>query len=183
MEKLKNNWFFYIVALLLIFLVGYTIWSTQAQRAEAPTIEEERVEEGATEAVLPEEIEGASEPAIPEDVNKIEVEENFAGDTIIIDFVLLADRGYVVIHEDVDGDPGEIIGASLRLLPGENEELLIELSRPSEKGEVLYAILHTDDGDERLNTKNDQPILDSKGEPIMAKSTIIEQPAELGGRG
>lgn len=44
MDKIKNNWYFYFVAILLLILVGYAIWSTQTQKAQAPTTEEEVME-------------------------------------------------------------------------------------------------------------------------------------------
>lgn len=45
MNKIKNNWFIYLVALLLVILVGYSIWSTQTQKVQAPIAEEEVREE------------------------------------------------------------------------------------------------------------------------------------------
>jgi hypothetical protein len=58
---------------LLVALVGYSIWSTQTQRPEAPTTEEEVVQEVEEEEEVVEVEEEATEAA--EDITPVEIQE------------------------------------------------------------------------------------------------------------
>lgn len=72
-------------------------------------------------------------------------------------------RGYVHIHETKhDGTPGRVISADIpledylhrprtiigkgELITGENTDVHVTLDRPAKEGEVLYAMLHRDNG-------------------------------------
>jgi hypothetical protein len=74
--------------------------------------------------------------------------------------------GWVAIHEDREGKPGNILGATW-LPVGENKEVKVELLRSMEVGKTYYAMLHDDDGDKKFNYKNDLSLPSSTGEPIM----------------
>jgi hypothetical protein len=96
-----------------------------------------------------------------------------AGDPIIATEVKLAKSGYVVVHEDKDGEPGAVIGVSDLLTKGLTKEVEIKLDRPSVVGETLWVMLHTDDGDGEFEFPgSDTPLVDEKGEAIVKPIVI-----------
>ncbi|CAN5170376.1 hypothetical protein BH11PAT1_BH11PAT1_5170 [soil metagenome] len=94
--------------------------------------------------------------------------------------VVLTKPGFVVIHEDGNGKPGAIIGTSTILKAGKSDNVKIKLSRKTVKGEMLYAMLHTDNGD-GLYTEVDLPVNGKNREPIMMNVVVddSESPKDI----
>lgn len=109
-------------------------------------------------------------PLPPE--NAIEVTAFTPGGTVIADIVILDAPGYIVVHEDEDGELGKIIGESALLSEGETKNVVIELSRESKEGEVFYAVLYADDEDGEFEEDQDVPVEDEKGNVVLAKFTV-----------
>ncbi len=98
--------------------------------------------------------------------NTIDIENQRAGNLVTISSVELNQMGWVVIHEEVGGKPGNVLGAAL-VFVGEHNAVSVELMRKTEKGKTYYAMLHTDDGDKVFDLKKDKPIADSTGAIIQ----------------
>lgn len=98
--------------------------------------------------------------------NTVDVENQSAGNIVTISSVELNQMGWVVVHEDVGGKPGNVLGAAL-VFAGEHNAVSVELLRKTEKGKTYYAMLHTDDGDKAFDLKKDRPIADSTGANIQ----------------
>ena len=98
--------------------------------------------------------------------NAIDVKNQPARSTVTIPLVILNEMGWVVIHEDDTGRPGNALGAAL-VFAGERSNIVVELLRPTVKGKTYYAILHIDDGDKIFDLKKDLPIVDSTGATIQ----------------
>lgn len=99
------------------------------------------------------------------EVNRIVVTDQYPGNIVYISSVQLANAGWVVIHKDNKGTPGAIIGSAYfdkGINPGK-----ITLSEKTVDGGVYYAMLHTDDGDKKLDAAKDLPMKDSNGNVIM----------------
>lgn len=62
--------------------------------------------------------------------------------TVKVAQVFLAQSGYVVIHEDVEGNAGSIIGTSVLLNAGESNNVVVPLTRATKDGEQLWSMLH-----------------------------------------
>ncbi|MEK7636205.1 MAG: hypothetical protein AAB362_00750 [Patescibacteria group bacterium] len=100
--------------------------------------------------------------------NALYVSEQKPGISILVNFAIFQNGGYVVVHENKNEIPETIIGFSQHLFRGEHKDLIIRLTRPIKSGESLYATLHTDDGDEVFNLKKDPPIYSRvNNEPMM----------------
>lgn len=67
---------------------------------------------------------------------------------IIVDSVLAADTGWLVVHADTDGVPGKIVGQSY-VQAGENKNVEVVLDLPNITP-TLYAMLHTDAGEKNV---------------------------------
>lgn len=103
--------------------------------------------------------------------NAVAASEQQPGSTAVVSMVVLAEPGYVVIHEtNENGGPGAILGASAFLPAGTSNSVEIELSRASKDGEQLVAMLHTDNGDGEFGAADDTPVSEN-GNIIMMHFT------------
>lgn len=75
----------------------------------------------------------------------VEVKDQVAGDKVFISRVAVAQAGWVAIQEDVDGMPGNILGAH-RFDAGTYQGV-VTLLRDTIPGETYYATLWHDNGD------------------------------------
>ena len=87
------------------------------------------------------------------------------GDMVDIASVTLVRPGYVVVHDDENGQPGTVLGHSELLDAGTHEDVRIPLDTPSEGGGV-WPMLHVDDG----NGTYEFPGAD---EPVMIDGTPV----------
>lgn len=116
-----------------------------------------------------------SEVSVSELNSAVQAEDQVFGPQAVIKAVKFENRaGWVAVHEDREGKPGNILGAAW-LPVGENKEVKVELLRPMEAGKTYYAMLHDDDGDKQFNYKNDLSLPSSTGEPIMAAFRALTQ--------
>ena len=113
--------------------------------------------------------------------NAIYVAEQAPSKTVSVVVVQFEKPGFVVIHEDINGTPGKILGASALLSKGETKNVLATLSRMTVDGETLYAMLHLDDGDRVFEPVEDHPAEDSiGGEPVTMIFTVSNDATEPG---
>lgn len=92
---------------------------------------------------------------------------------VVVGFVSLSNPGYVVIHRDDDGLPGSIMGVSDWLLDGA-EHFTVEVESPLSKGEIYYAMLYKDDGDQAWSAPKDLPVTDKESNIILMTFTTSE---------
>ncbi len=77
-----------------------------------------------------------------EEGNAVYVENQMSGSSVVsVGFVVIDESGYVEIHADDDGVPGEVIGTSKLLYAPGAEHLEISLSAPLSDHAVYYAIV------------------------------------------
>ncbi|OHA46623.1 MAG: hypothetical protein A3A80_02040 [Candidatus Terrybacteria bacterium RIFCSPLOWO2_01_FULL_44_24] len=104
--------------------------------------------------------------------NAIYVSEQKPSDIVVVDFVDVSGGGFVVIHESVGETAGAIIGNSNMLAPGATEKIQITLTRPTQDGEELIAMLHNDNGDGVFHMADDHPLRDAAGNIMYTIFTI-----------
>ena len=99
--------------------------------------------------------------------NAVVVMEQKPGTSITASLVHLAAPGFLVIHEDANGEPGAILGVSALLQVGGNANVRATLSRATRDGEKLHAMLHTDaDASGSFDASTDAPVQSRLGGPI-----------------
>lgn len=110
------------------------------------------------------------------ETNRVNVTDQFPGNIVYVSSVQFANPGFVVIHADKDGKPGDVIGYQYfdkGIFPGK-----VTLTKSTVEGGVYYAMLHSDNGDKKFDITKDLPLKDSKGNIIMklfrATSSIQE---------
>jgi hypothetical protein len=107
-------------------------------------------------------------------VPAIEVDTQTISETgeLLINEVFLVDAGWVVIYQDLDGEPGEILGYG-RLVPGENSEIIVDID-PRQATTSLTAQLHEDVGEMGVFEfpDTDNPI--RNGEAVVAETFTVD---------
>ena len=158
-----NNKIFFILLIIIAFAAGGAALFFRADNKEDSDVS------------------GGSANLIISD-NAIYVAEQTPGQSVLVALARLEKSGFVAIHEDNAGLPGKILGASSLLLGGEAKNLPpIALSRETTDGEVIYAMLHFDNGDGKFDAANDKPVLDkASSEPMMMIAIVSEDAAEPG---
>ena len=104
--------------------------------------------------------------------NLVYVTDQPPGVAVTVAQVGLARSGYVVIHNSDNGKPGEVVGASSLLSAGDRAIVSVTLTQPAGVGQVLFAMLHRDDGDGAFDAANDLPVRDSLGNTMMMEFSI-----------
>ena len=97
-------------------------------------------------------------------------------DKVVIANVFAVGAGFVVIHEDSGGSPGDVIG-NAPVVDGTNTDVVVELDRDIVDGETLYAMLHidaTDDG--AYDPTNDTPYLTAGAELVNPEFDVTRPP-------
>ena len=113
--------------------------------------------------------------------NAIYVAEQVPAKNVSVAVVQFERPGFVVIHEDINGRPGKILGASALLSKGETKDVLVVFSRMTVDGETLYAMIHLDDGDKVFEAGEDYPAKDSiSGESVMTIFIVTKDATEPG---
>lgn len=153
-KEMMMSKYLWVVGLLVVLGLGYYLIKG---RTQAPATSEITQEETAV---------------VPEEKNLVVVSDYTAGKTVTVARVVLENPGYVMIYEDAGGKPEAIIGTSALLPAGESLDVVVKLTRASKDGEVLYAMLHTDDGDGKFNATGDTPLTDSGGDFVMMNFTV-----------
>lgn len=112
------------------------------------------------------------ETAFTESVNSVTAPDQPAGYRAILGTVTIAKDGWVVIHEDASGVPGNVLGAQ-RFSAGTYENNVVELLRNTTEGNTYYAMVHTDDGDKMFDLEKDTPAQNSQNAPIMTTFKVV----------
>ena len=103
----------------------------------------------------------------------LRVDNQNPGKYVVVAHAALRKPAWVAIHEEVDGKPGNIIGA--RLFDTGKNSGIVELLRPTVVGKNYYAMLHVYNNVKRpFNYKVDVPMKDERGNMVMVKFAVTK---------
>ncbi|MEK9167940.1 MAG: hypothetical protein AAB769_01270 [Patescibacteria group bacterium] len=166
-----------IVALVVGILVGagaYYLWDNRAAikiKKDAASPNGLMNNEEIDVSTMP--VDGsATEMIFTESANTVSAPDQPAGYRVVLNSVAIAKEGWVVIHEDAGGVPGNVLGAQ-RFDVGTYENSVVELLRNTTEGSTYYAMLHTDDGDKMFDLGKDAVMKNSQGAPIMTAFKVV----------
>lgn len=108
---------------------------------------------------------GTSTPTGAVGANSIIMSDQYPGNVVYISSAQVEKGGWIVIHADQNGKPGEVIGSAWT--DAGINPVKITLTKPMIDGRTYYAMLHSDDGDKIFNGAKDLPLKDSNGNEIM----------------
>jgi hypothetical protein len=143
-----------IYTVLVIALLVVAFYFLQGNKVSAPAINE------AT---------NTASSTVVSTSDYIAVDNQTAGNKVIIKTLALPSTSWVAVHEIKDGVTSAILGAG-RFRP-ENASGEVELVvRNTEAGKTYQAVVHTDDGDDTFSYKTDVPFV-VDGKEVMATFT------------
>lgn len=99
------------------------------------------------------------------------------GRSIMVDQVVITGRkGWVVIHADAGGVPGEVIGVSPLVGPGSVSDLRVVLRTPLTASARVFAMVHLDDGRGVYDYPAGDPPATVGGQIVMVPVSITVRP-------
>lgn len=154
----KNSAIWYTVGAIVIIIAAFMIFRSPAEVTDSPT-------DTATTT--------DATTALDQEV-ALEVKDQFGTTTAVISRVYTDTPSWVVVREDINGNPGNILGASW-VPAGETLNLTVELLRAATEGNTYHALVHTDDGNggADFDLKTDLPLTDANGDNIMKSYKVI----------
>ncbi len=78
--------------------------------------------------------------------------------------------GFITFHQAIGQAPGEVVGRSVFLEPGEYKDFIIKLAEPLEPVNQYFALMFKDDGDKVYRAGVDLPVM-SEGAVIKVRFT------------
>lgn len=142
------------IIILLVVLVGLAIYLA---------LKTDKM--GQDDIINPEDSGGASGQFMKLGENAIVVMEQRLNDEVLVTAINLEKPGFVIVHRDVDGKPGAVIGVSKWFPAGQYANEDIGLTESLQAGMDYYAMLHNDDGNGIFDPNDDMPV-ESSGEPM-----------------
>lgn len=97
----------------------------------------------------------------------IEISEQEAGSSVVVDKVTLSESGWVAVREMRDGMMGNILGAKRIQNPGTISRVSVPLLRPTLSGETYTVVIYRDDGDRDFDFNFDALVVRG-GDPVSA---------------
>jgi hypothetical protein len=106
------------------------------------------------------------------------LDQESSGASVVVDAANLPSGGYIVIHADDGGSPGEVLGHSEYIEPGTVSSFAVSLDGPISADQTLFAMLHKDTDDDQTYEfpDADGPYTNDAGDPIVddAEITVTE---------
>jgi len=174
MEKIKSYWTIGLVAVVAL-LVGFAASSLWSGGLKSKMLSSETRVTGADKNTSPSEV--STNFAMPKENvmsaassgDTFVVADQPAGNSVVVSKVTLEKAAWVVVHEDRDGAPGNILGA-LWLPAGTATQASVELLRDTQAGKAYYVMIHEDTlSDKQFDHAQDLPLKDASGAVIMMK--------------
>jgi hypothetical protein len=154
------QWFVTVVVIIILVVLGYYMYKGTNSKSPSDT----------NSSVVD------NNESTSKEINRVDVTDQYPGNLVYISSAQFAAPGWVVIHKDNNGKPGDIIGYTYfdkGINPGR-----VNLKENTKEGMMYYAMLHSDDGDKKFDASKDAPLKDSKGNIIMklfrATSSVTE---------
>ena len=146
-----KTWQWVVTAIVIIVLIIIGIMVFGGKNTAAPTTTETGT---------------STTTSTPAALNRIVMSDQYPGNVVYLSSVQLQNGGWVVIQKDNSGVPGDIIGETwfnAGINPGN-----VTVSQPIVDGGTYYAVLYSDNGDQKFDPTVDMPLKDANGNTIMS---------------
>lgn len=156
------QWVVTVIVIIVLILLGYYMFKGNS----TPTTDYTTVNEDGSLTVN-------------KDTNRVVVTDQFPGNIVYLSSVQLTKGGFVAIHKDNRGTPGDMIGVQYfeaGINPGK-----VTLTAGTVEGATYYAMLHSDDGDKKFDAAKDLPLKDAAGNIIMKIFRVSSSAVETKG--
>ncbi len=141
------QWVVTVIVIIVLIVIGIMVFGNKGASAPADNMD----------------LSGSQTPATG--ANSIVMSDQYPGNVVYLSSVQLQKAGWVAIHKDNAGTPGDIIGTAF--VPAGVSPVKVTLSQPIVDGGTYYAMLHSDNGDSKFDASTDLPLKDAAGNVIM----------------
>jgi hypothetical protein len=97
----------------------------------------------------------------------VRVDDQPAGIVVFLSSMSLRETGWIAVHEDREGAPGNILGAQRFFGGNYPQGGSVELQRGTQPDAIYYVMMHIDDGVDGFDHALDVPFQSKSGELIM----------------
>ena len=97
----------------------------------------------------------------------ISVEDQTAGLEVMVEEVTLSEAGWIAVREVINGEMGNILGATRIKEAGTSTDISVKVLRPTMAGQDYAIVIYRDDGDEDFDFNFDSLVV-SGSEPVSA---------------
>lgn len=156
---MKNKGIIFFISIILLIIGGFLLFNA--------FLKENVIEQEVQEEVIIEQ-----EVVLP-----LIIPEQAGGNEIFIESAVLQSDGYVVIHGEENNEIGEIIGVSEFLSAGTKTNFLMGIDEEVVEDDILFAMIHIDDGDSIFDENLDIPLVDDNGDIVLVKFVIVNEGA------
>ena len=94
------------------------------------------------------------------------------GDPFVSVNAFMPEPGFAVVYDEVAGEPGNIIGYSRLLESGNNHEIQVNIESDVQRDQIIFVLLHKDDGDGQFSIVSDNVVVGAGGNLIMSTATV-----------
>jgi hypothetical protein len=144
------QWVVTVVVIIVLIIIGIWVFGRKGTPAttEAPV---------STNTETPSTVGATNRIVMPDMV--------YPGNVVYLNSAQFENPGWVVVKADNSGVPGKVLGETYftsGINPGK-----ITLSSPMIDGGTYYAVMYSDNGDQKFDPATDQPLTDANGNVIM----------------
>lgn len=161
MEPTTNKTYTIVIAIVVIILIILGIYSF-TKRSGNETFDGKNTLDART---------------TPTENYSLTVDDQFPGTVVYVSTASLKKAGFVVIHKNVGGKAGAVIG-SKAFTAGTNPGQ-VDLTEATIEDQSYFAMIHEDNGDGVFDAATDMAVKDAMGREIMvrfnATTKIVEQ--------
>ena len=157
----QKNIIILTAGVVIVILAGYFFWGQKV--ALAPS---EEIKTTKTETKINSSQEATSA--------KIAISNQLPGEVVLVSEVIMIDAGWVAVHDNNNGQPGNILGAYF-LPAGTYQNQMIPLLRGVTDGNSYLIVIHQDDGDKIFDYKLDTPVTDTAGQLETASFNVVAE--------
>lgn len=165
----RKSWALLTAGVLAGVILGYAIFGDQTVLAPISRPNSNKTSALDKTATGEKKEAAAGVPKI--DSTQINVAEQIPGDVVLVKSVAMETAGWVAIHDDAAGLPGNILGAYY-LPAGIHEDQQIPLLRSLAEDHSYIAVIHNDNGDKEFDYKTDLPRLDPNNNLLEASFAV-----------
>lgn len=113
--------------------------------------------------------------------NLIIVNDQLPGNVVFYSNLNLAEDGFVVVRDEIDGRPGDVVGVKV-VEAGEGLTGEVELDEPTVEGSRYYVELYVDTNENGVfDADEDDPVVTASGNNVRVRITATEDLPELKG--
>lgn len=160
------------IAVVVILILGGIAWSLGGKKSSTSTVASDTTgtsqTTGSVSGTMPAgTVVGGTSPAMFPNGSLVVASPQTAGLEVAVSSIIVQVPTWVVIYENFNGQPGNVLGAAL--FTSTRSSGVVDLLRGTLPGQTYFAGEARDDGDHMFSMVNDPAVRDENGNPTVLK--------------